>query len=420
MSATERVPPGTRFDSPVTSYFVLVGSSLVLLSVGLVMVLSASSITSLKTSGSSFTVFADQFKFAMIGGPLMFIASRIPVPWWKKLSWLALGVALVAQVLVFSPLGVTVQGNRNWLEIAGNRLQPSEALKLALILWGAMVLSHKKAKLNQWQHAIVPVVFPMGFLVIGLVLAGQDLGTAIILLLIVGGLLFVAGVPARMFLAAGAFSATLVAGFVLSSENRMDRVSGWLNGGCAAQGGATDLSTCYQPIHGKYALADGGWWGVGLGASREKWSWLPEAHNDFIFAIIGEELGLPGVLTVLTLFFLIAWACVRIVTRSNDMFIRLAAAAAMTWLIGQMLINVGAVIGLLPVIGLPLPFVSSGGSALVTSMVTLGMLMAFARAEPGAALALRARPHILRKSATIFSAARRVRPATKQSSLRES
>jgi cell division protein FtsW len=154
-------------------------------------------------------------------------------------------------------------------------------------------------------------------------------------------------------------------------------------------------------MQGRYALADGGWIGLGLGASREKWQWLSEPHNDFIFAIIGEELGLPGTLMVLALFGVLAYACYRLVLRSGDFFVRLATAGAMAWIVVQALVNIGAVIGLLPVIGVPLPLVSSGGSSLITTMGVLGMLMSFARAEPGAKEALAGRPSILRRTAAV-------------------
>ena len=380
------MPAAERLDSPVTTYYVLLGSTLLLLVIGLVMVLSASSVTSLSKSGSSFTVFLEPA--ALRRDRAAADAGRLPA------CRCAGGSASAGSCWsVRSPRscwsspgsGVSVNGNRNWIELGGQRLQPSEALKLALVLWGAAVLARKRLLLDRWVHVLVPVLVPVGVLAIGLVLAGHDLGTALVLLMILGALLFAAGAPGRMFLFAGAAMAGLVAVMVTSSANRMHRIESWLGGGSCAD----TLGTCYQSIHGKYALADGGWWGVGLGASREKWSWLPEAHNDFIFAIIGEELGLPGVLVVLALFLLIGWACLRLVTRSDDMFVRIASAATMAWLLGQTLINVGAVIGMLPVIGLPLPLVSSGGSALVTSMLVLGMLMAFARAEPGAAEALR-------------------------------
>ena len=391
------LPALGRLDSPVMTYYLLLGATLLLLVIGLVMVLSASSVTSLKDSGSVFTVFRNQLVFAMLGLPLMVLASRLPLKAWKALGWPAVVLTLVAQLMVFSPLGVSVNGNRNWIGVAGMRLQPSEALKLALVVWGAAVLVRKRPLIQQWKHAVVPLLFPVGALALLLVLAGNDLGTAMILLLILAALVFAAGAPARMFLSAGAVMAGVVALLVLTSPNRMDRIGAWIGGTCTDK-----LGTCLQPIHGKYALADGGWWGVGLGASREKWSWLPEAHNDFIFAIIGEELGLPGTLVVLGLFLVLGYACLRLVSRADDLFVRIATAGAMAWLLGQMLVNVGAVIGMLPVIGVPLPLVSSGGSALITSMVALGMLMSFARREPGAPEALTTRVGVVRRSLAVL------------------
>ncbi len=386
-----------RLDSPVTTYYLLLGATLLLLVIGLVMVLSASAVTSLKASGSVFTVFRSQLVFALLGMPLMVIASRLPVKAWKALGWPAVVLTLGAQLMVFSPLGVSVNGNRNWIGVAGLRLQPSEALKLALVVWGAAVLVRKRPLIQQWKHAVIPLLFPVGALALLLVLAGHDLGTAMILIVILAALVFAAGAPARMFLSAGAVMAGLVAVLVVSSPNRMARIGAWIGGTCTDK-----LNTCLQPIHGKYALADGGWWGVGLGASREKWSWLPEAHNDFIFAIIGEELGLPGTLVVLGLFLVLGYACLRLVSRTDDLFVRVATAGAMAWLLGQMLVNVGAVIGMLPVIGVPLPLVSSGGSALITSMVALGMLMSFARREPGAPEALHTRVGVVRRSLAVL------------------
>jgi cell division protein FtsW len=181
----------------------------------------------------------------------------------------------------------------------------------------------------------------------------------------------------------------------------MDRITSWL-GNCETTDG-----TCYQSIHGQYALADGGWWGVGLGASKEKWSWLPEAHNDFIFAIIGEELGLPGTLVILVLFTLLGWACYRLVQRSRDQLVRVATAGVMAWILLQAIINIGAVIGLLPVIGIPLPLVSAGGSALVTTLLALGMLLSFARNEPGARAILAARPSVVRRSLAVLPSRRK-------------
>jgi cell division protein FtsW len=382
----------------VTTYYLLLGATSVLVVIGLVMVLSASSVTSYTINKSSYTVFLSQLQAAVVGVFGAFIATRVRLVTWKRVSVPLLLAALVLQALVFVPgLGVSVNGNRNWIHIAGQQIQPSEFAKVALVLFGATVLTKKRRKLGELMHAMVPLVFPAGGLLLLLVLLGRDLGTGLVLLAIIGGMLFAAGVPARMFLLAGAGSAALAAAMVVTSANRMGRIKDWLGGGCVDPHGS-----CWQTTHGQYALADGGWWGVGLGASREKWQWLPAAHNDFIFAIIGEELGLPGTLVIIALFGLLAFACYRLVLRSGDFFVRVATAGVMVWILAQAMINIGAVIGLLPVIGVPLPLVSSGGSALMTTLFGLGMLLSFARNEPGCREALAARPGVVRRSLAVM------------------
>jgi cell division protein FtsW len=391
-----------RLESPVTSYYVLLGTTVILVVIGLVMVLSASMITSYRDDGSTFSVFLDQAKFAAIGVVGATVAAHVPVRWYRRLALPALLGALVLQALVFTSFGVSVNGNRNWVRLPpGVQVQPSELVKLGLILVGATILTRKRKLLGRLKHVVIPFLIPIVVVTVGMVLMGHDLGTALVLIGIVAALLFVSGVPARFFaLAAGVFAA-VASGFVVTNQNRMDRITSWL-GNCETTDG-----TCYQSIHGQYALADGGWWGVGLGASKEKWSWLPEAHNDFIFAIIGEELGLPGTLVILVLFTLLGWACYRLVQRSRDQFVRVATAGVMAWILLQAIINIGAVIGLLPVIGVPLPLVSAGGSALVTTLLALGMLLSFARSEPGARAILAARPRVVRRSLAVLPSRRK-------------
>jgi cell division protein FtsW len=390
------LPRWERLESPVTTYYLLLSATAMLVIIGLVMVLSASSVTSYNDTNSSFTVFFNQLRYAVIGLIAAFVATRLSLTAWKRLSVPLLAAAIALQSLVFVPsLGVTVNGNRNWIHFAGQQVQPSEFAKLALVLFGATVLTKKRRKLASYAHVAVPLVFPAGGLLVGLVLFGGDLGTCLVLLAILAGMLFVAGVPARMFLLAGVGAVALAATMALTSANRMGRIQTWL-------AGCTDPNKCFQTIHGQYALADGGWWGVGLGASREKWMWLPEAHNDFIFAIIGEELGLPGTLVVIALFGVLAFACYRLVLRSNDFFVRVATAGVMVWILVQAVINIGSVIGLLPVIGVPLPLVSSGGSALMATLFALGMLLSFARNEPGCREALAARPGVVRRSLAVM------------------
>jgi len=387
-------------DSPVTTYYLLLSATAMLVVIGLVMVLSASSVTSYENTSSSYTIFLSQLQFAVIGVIGAFVATRLPLIAWKRVSVPLLAAAIVLQALVFVPgLGVSVNGNRNWIHIAGQQVQPSEFAKVALVLFGATVLTKKRRMLGKLMHVAVPLIFPAGGLLLLLVLGGSDLGTGLVLLAIIAGMLFVAGVPARMFLVAGAGSVAVAVSMAVTSPNRMARIHAWL-------AGCVDPNKCFQTIHGQYALADGGWWGVGLGASREKWSWLPAAHNDFIFAIIGEELGLPGTLVIIGLFGVLAVACYRLVRRSDEFFVRVATAGVMVWILTQAVINIGGVIGLLPVIGVPLPLVSSGGSALMATLFALGMLLSFARGEPGCREVLAARPGVVRRSLAVMATRR--------------
>jgi len=389
-----------QWNSAVTSYYVLIGASTLLLVIGLVMVLSSSSVESLDQGDSAYSVFFDQAKFALVGLPVLFVLSRMKVRVLQMFAWPALGAALVFQLLVFVPgLGAGVGGNQNWIRVGGISAQPSETIKLTLAVWLGAVLARKLHLLTQWKHALIPAV-PVAGLAVLVVLAGHDLGTALVLLMLVAGALFVAGVPLRMFglaALAGAGVATLL---TVTSDNRTARIMSWLSNECDAQ------SACYQTLHGGWGLASGGWGGLGLGESREKWSYLPAAHNDFIFAIIGEELGLIGTLLVVGLFGLLAFAMIRVIRRHPDPFVQITTGAILCWIIGQALVNIAVVIGLAPVIGLPLPLVSAGGSALIMTMAALGVVIAFARDEPGAAEALAARGGVVRRSLAVVGRAR--------------
>ncbi|MGN6302688.1 MAG: putative lipid II flippase FtsW [Angustibacter sp.] len=414
MSSATTAPPGARkasraddqrlsgwlgrLDSPVTSYYVLLSVSVVLVVIGLIMVLSASSVKSLVEShnGTPYLYFRKQLLFAALGGIAMLVASRIPVRGWKAMSLPILAASLMAQLLVFTPLGVTVNGNRNWLGFGSFTIQPSEFAKIGLVLVGAALLSARRRSLDRIKNVIVPYLVPCALLTLGLVLGGGDLGTAIVMGGIIGAVLFTAGVPRKLFAWGVAGMAAGAVTLIVTSPNRLGRFDVWLGKDTDPYGAAR------QPLHGRYALADGGWWGVGLGASREKWQWLPEAHNDFIFAILGEELGLPGTLVLLGLFCVFALICYRIVLRTDDLFVKIATGGFMAWIVVQAFVNIGAVIGLLPVIGLPLPLVSYGGSSLMTTMVALGILLSFARAEPGCSEALSAKPSVVRRTIAVL------------------
>ncbi|MFX4285075.1 putative lipid II flippase FtsW [Janibacter sp. G349] len=381
-----------RFESPMTTYYLLLGIIGLLVGIGLVMVLSASMIVSLRENDSSFTIFLKQFIFAIAGGLALWWASRRSIGFWKKMSLPAVGLSILLLLLVLTPLGFGFQGNRNWIGVGSLSIQPSEIAKIGLVLAGALVLERKRALLGSIKHAIVPFLVPGVMIVVGLVMLGHDLGTAMVICAIAVGMLFAAGVQLRWF-ALGAGVLALLGVLAASiGNNRMQRIQIWLDPQQCAPGTDLFYGICRQSVHGRYALADGGWIGVGLGASREKWGWLPEPYNDFIFAIIGEELGLIGTLTILGLFAAFALAGLRLVTRTDDFFVRIATAGICTWVLVQAMINIGAVIGMLPVIGVPLPFVSSGGSSLVTSMLAVGILLSFARGEPGCSEMIAAKP----------------------------
>ena len=392
----------TRLDTPLTSYYLVLGASIALVCVGVVMVLSSSSVDAIASDDSPFTEFWKQILFAALGVPLMYTASRVSNRIWNLGAWLLLAGALLLQLMVFSGFGVSVNGNRNWISLAGLTLQPSECCKFALVVWAAAVLARKRKLLNDPVHALVPVV-PGAVLVLGLVLLGHDLGTSLVVMALVAAMLFVAGAPLRLFGFALLAGGVLVQLMVTGSENRMGRIGTWLSG--CEDGDPTSAafySGCLQARHGMWALASGGWWGVGLGGSREKWGLLPEAHNDFIFAVIGEELGLVGTLAVLGLFAILGYGLFRIVLRSDDLFVKIATSGVLTWVLGQAVINIGAVLGLLPVVGLPLPLVSSGGSALVMTMLALGMVIGFARREAGAPEALAVHGGLMQRSLAVL------------------
>ena len=398
-------------DSPVATYYLLLSVTTLLTVIGLVMVLSASMIVSIKKDGSPYGEFTSQAVFAVLGLIAMIVAMRLPLGFWKRIGGVALVGAVILQMLVFSPLGLELQGNRNWIGFGGASLQPSELAKVALILFGARVLTQKRRFLGSFKEGLVPFVFPAAAIVLGFVMLGKDLGTAIVIAAVVAGMLFAGGVPLRWFGMAGLGGLALLALATMTSSNRMERISIWLDPSkCAVTDETLYYGICRQPMHARFALAEGGLTGIGLGASKEKWQWLSEPHNDFIFAIIGEELGLVGAMIVLALFAVFGYAAYRLVVRTDDFFVRIAASGVMVWILVQAIVNIGAVIGALPIIGVPLPFVSSGGSSLITTMLGAGILLAFARAEPGCADALALRPKSVRGGVAVLTRSRGKRP----------
>lgn len=368
-------------DRPLTAYYLLLGASALLLTIGLIMVLSASSVYSYQqNAGDSYAVVKRQLMWVALGLPCAWVASRLSQRWIRRLAWPGYFVSLVL-LLLTAFLGVSRNGNQNWLGVGPVIIQPSEIAKLALILWAAHVYAHKDRRLGSLHEVMMPVV-PGLLLATGLVVFGHDLGTALVLFAILLGMLWVVGAPARFFVLCISLVSVGAIFLASTSSERLARITNF------ADPFKDFHDTGWQPAHGLYALSTGGWFGQGIGASQQKWGDLPEAHTDFIFAVLGEELGLVGTLLVIVLFLTIAYAALRIARETKDPFVRYATFGIVVWLLGQMIINIGMVLALMPVIGLPLPLVSYGGSSLVPTLVALGLVIGFARREPEAARAL--------------------------------
>ena len=395
---------------PLSSYYLLISSAGLLLLIGLTMVFSATSVQAYADDGNAFSAITHQAVYALLGLAGFWICQRLPARTLRALGKYILGaaIALLALLdllgalqsvhLLSAPRIGPIHANLLWLYLGPIGLQPAELAKLGMVLWGADVIARKGPALGHWRELARPL-FP----VIGLlfVLVGyNDLGTMLVLLALIVGLLWAAGVRLRVFAALGVLGLAGV-GLLIAAAS-----------GGAGSGSADDDNyrlarltnflqpiekcnlndACYQLIQARSAIFEGGWFGVGLGKGVLKWNWLPEASNDFIFGVVAEELGVVGCVVILALFSVLAYTGFRIARRSADPFRRLAATAITTWLVAQAVINIGGVVGLLPITGLPLPFISAGGSALVVTMAAVGMLASFARAEPDAAKALNARP----------------------------
>jgi len=397
-----RVARANLWSSPATSYYLLVAATSILLLLGLAVVLSSSSISSIRQQhGNPWALFIVQLAALAVGLGALVVGSRFSIAGWKILApWVFYGsIALLVLVMM---KGFAIGGNRNWVTLGGVTIQPSEMAKLGLALYLGMVLATFRRHLTTFKRIMVPG--GVGALVVlGLVLAGKDMGTAIILAMLVAAAFWVAGLPVRFFAVGGIAAATAMTVLVFAAKSRVARILTWASPNC------DPTAACYQQTHGTWALASGGLWGVGPGMSREKWGYLPAADNDFIFAIVGEEFGLIGTLLVLIAFTMVVIAVSRIVRLHKDSFAQIAAAAIGAWIIGQAFVNIAVVLELLPVTGIPLPLVSSGGSSLVATLAAMGALMAFARSEPGAKQAFSARPSVMRRSIAVMARGRVVR-----------
>lgn len=359
-----------NFRAESIYFYRLAGLTGFLVVFGLVMVLSSSSIDSLVANRDAYYIFSRQFLYALIGLALMLIIASMPVSFIKNRVGLVLLIGFGLQLAV-PFIGISVNGNTNWLSIAGFTLQPSEFLKLALIMYMGWFISNREMEMDNPQRVLIPLVAVGGGAIV-LVMLGRDLGTAVIFSFIIFGTLLMAGAPGKLLgqiaLVGIAFAAVATA----TSASRMARITAWLN-----PGSATSEAFNWQYEHGTWALAAGGVFGVGLGNSKMKWSWIPEVENDFIFAVIGEELGLVGAMVVIGLFALLIASLIRVMLRSQSTFARITTLGVVIWILSQAAVNIAVVLGVLPVLGVPLPLISAGGSSLIATLGGIGLVLAF-------------------------------------------
>jgi cell division protein FtsW len=388
--ATEAVArgPRTRFGAwlgrPMTSFHLIIAVAALLTTLGLIMVLSASGVYSYDQDGSPWVVFAKQVLWTVVGLIAFYVALRMRVQLMRSLAFSGFALTILLLILVLIPgIGTEANGSRGWFVVAGFSMQPSELAKIAFAIWGAHLLAARRMEHASLREMLVPLV-PAAVIALALIVAQPDLGQTVSLGIILLGLLWYAGLPLRVFLSS--LFAVVASAVVLAMAEgyRSARVQSWLNPGADTQGSG------YQARQARFALANGGVFGDGLGQGSAKWNYLPNAHNDFIFAIIGEELGFVGAAGLLCLFGLFAYTGMRIARRSADPFLRLLTATATLWVMGQVFINVGYVVGLLPVTGLQLPLISAGGTSTATTLLMIGIMANAARHEPEAVAALRA------------------------------
>jgi cell division protein FtsW len=384
----KRQGPRARFGAwlsrPMTSFHLVIACAALLITLGLTMVLSASGVHSYDEDGSPWTIFAKQVLWTIIGLFAFYIALRLPISFIRRMALPAFVVSLVLIALVLIPgIGHLSNGARGWFVVAGFSMQPSELTKIAFAIWGSHLLATRRMQHAGLKELLFPLV-PAAVLALGLIVAEPDLGQTVSVGIILLGLLWYAGLSLKIFATSLLAAVGAAAMLAVSAGYRSDRVRAWLDPDSDL------LGIGYQSRQAKYALANGGMFGDGLGQGTAKFNYLPNAHNDFIFAIIGEELGFVGAVGMLCLFGLFAYTGMRIARRSVDPFLRLLTATTTLWVVGQVFINVGYVLGLLPVTGIQLPLISAGGTATATTLLLIGLIANAARHEPDAVAALRA------------------------------
>lgn len=364
------------FTKPVNLYYMLLVSTLSLSLLGVIMVFSASSIHSLESKGSAYAIVLRQIIFLMLSIPMAWVLSRFSLARWKVIAqfsvMLSIGMLAIVQII-----GKSVNGNHNWISLGFIDIQPSEVAKFLMILWAGFILAKREGS-SAVSVNVITQIAPAFTVCLFLVLYGQDLGTASVFAFILAGLLWVSGVRLGVFASVIGVGFAGIAALIISAPYRLLRFSVFLDPFAAGQ----YKNVGWQPAHSLLGIASGGLFGVGLGASRQKWGNLAEAHTDFIFSVIGEELGLFGTLATLALLCILLFAIFKIALRAKDPMVRYVSSGIGCWIAIQTILNVGSALSVLPVVGVTLPLVSYGGSALVATYMGIGFVIGAARRDP--------------------------------------
>lgn len=376
-SATGRNPTAGRRRAPVgggsrRSVFLIVIVAM-LLTIGLGAMLSASSVVSLRASAGQFELFTKQVLWVGLGLSALVIAAFVPYRTWQRFA-LPLYLATLVGLIVTVAMGDARGGATRWIVIGPLTVQVAEFAKFSVLSLLAAALTKKDAYLGDLRHVLAPlfgIMAPVGLLL----LAQPDFGNLLLIVVPAFVMLAASTVPLRFVFGMGAAGALGMTALAMSADYRKARLLGFLDPFANAQGSGL------QAVQSMVALGTGGFFGVGLGQSRARWSWLPNAHTDFIFAIIGEETGFAGAMIVITLFALLAVVGVSIAFRAPDRYGRLLAIGIVSWLTIQALVNVGGVIAVLPITGVPLPFISNGGNAMLVNLFAVGVLLSISRSS---------------------------------------
>lgn len=362
-----------RFRAQSREFYMLLGLTAVVSLLGLAMVASASSVDAFKSTANAADTVIRQGGFALIGAVALVVASNLPLSIYKRFAMLLLWGTLGLQLLTVM-FGIEINGNRNWLDIGITSIQPSEFLKLGLVIAFSLMLAELSGDPLYDQQIWKRVFVYSGAALAMVVYFGKDMGTGVVMVITLAGLFLFAGMKLKTWLGLIAVVAVGAFALVMMSASRRARFSAWLN-----PTEADPMGVNWQFEKGTWALAQGGIFGSGLGRSRMKWSWIPEVQNDFIFAIIGEELGLIGALFVILLFCAIAVTMFMIAKNQTNAFSRNLVATIMVWISMQAFINIGVVLGIFPVLGVPLPLISAGGSSLIITLASIGVVLAVER-----------------------------------------